>query len=665
MPAPLTHRRIATVLLAVGALLGGCSNDTTGRDASGPGDPTTTATSGATTEPADEPRGTATCDDSDPASCLLPWPNDHFTRADSTTDTGRRLDLPTDGMPANASGARIDPAEWNRSDGFAPASILLTLVPDLDMAASKLPPVTDIEQSLDDESPLALVDLDEGARVAAWAELDSNVDEGAEPLLHVVPAAALTEGHRYAVGLADLVRNDGSLVEPSDGFVAVVADDSNRPWLDALGKAGLATDRLDIGWAFTVASARSLSGRLRHMWEETRADVGEGAPPFRIDTVNDAGAARVVQGSFEMPRYLQGDGGPGTVLNNDLHPDGLPTRLGTMRSAFTCTVPTGATSDDPSEIVLYGHGLLGDRSEVLDIGQVGAAANVSFCALDFIGMSVTDIPTVVASFEDLTRFRTVPDRLQQGHLAFLLLGRLVRSAEGLASDPAFQIEGKPVIDSSKAAFLGASQGGILGGAPSALTTDWDRVVLAVGALGYQLLLPRSVDFDEFLPVFQRAYPDSTLRPLVLGLVQQLWSRGENDGYVQHLTTNPVDGATAKPTLVLEAFGDHQVPNVGTERLARTIGAALRAPSMAPGRSTDRAPQWGIEAVPSYPHRGSMLLVWDFGTPAPPVTNTPNRAGDDPHGTYGELPQALGVLARFLDTGELEDPCPGEPCRSEG
>ncbi|MEZ5139145.1 MAG: hypothetical protein R2711_10400 [Acidimicrobiales bacterium] len=55
----------------------------------------------------------------DPAACLLPWPNDRFTRADPSTSTGRRLDLPADGMPANVEGAPIDPAEWDRNDGFA------------------------------------------------------------------------------------------------------------------------------------------------------------------------------------------------------------------------------------------------------------------------------------------------------------------------------------------------------------------------------------------------------------------------------------------------------------------------------------------------------------------------------------------------------------------
>ena len=54
------------------------------------------------------------CDPLDPAVCLQPWPNDYFTVADSSTDTGRRLDLNPLAMPRNVAGNPIRPEEWNR-----------------------------------------------------------------------------------------------------------------------------------------------------------------------------------------------------------------------------------------------------------------------------------------------------------------------------------------------------------------------------------------------------------------------------------------------------------------------------------------------------------------------------------------------------------------------
>ncbi|HEX2576034.1 MAG TPA: hypothetical protein VHK88_06770 [Aquihabitans sp.] len=664
---------MVTLALVAALLAGGCSDADDGEDARA-GSSTTAADrpdgdgggggGGGGSVTTEEP-GVGACDDTDPAACLLPWPNDRFTRADATTATGRRLDLPAEGMPATGEAVRMQPAEWNRNDGFSPASSLVTVVPDLDPEASALPPVTDIGASLDEGSSLVLVDLDTGERVAAWAELDANSTDPDEAPLLIVPAALLAEGHRHAVGLRGLRRTDGSEVEPTDAFADLVAspDAAAEAWLGGLADAGVDVEDLDIAWSFTVGSAEDLSGRLRHMWSETSEELGDGAPAFEVTSDEEQGGARVVRGTFEAPNYLEGDGGPGSNLANEGDPDGLPTRTGERTTDFTCTVPASAGADDPTPSLVYGHGLLGSRDEVLGLGSVATSVNITSCAVDWIGMSSADIPNVIATFDDLTTFRSVPDRLQQGHLEFLLLGRLLRSDEGFAADPAFQDDGgRPLLDPDRVAFLGASQGGILGGASSALTEDWTRVVLAVPGVGYNLLLRRSIDFDRFAPLIEEAYPDELDQVIVLEVIQQLWQRGENAAYAQHLAEEPYDGAPAKDVLLLEAFGDHQVANVSTERLARTLGIGRRAPTLAEGRSTDEEPFWGIEPIEDLPHDGSGLVVWDFGTPAPPTENVPPRAGEDPHGKLADVPEALALVAAFIEPdGELIDVCDGEPC----
>src|SRR4029077_10844440 len=110
----------------------------------------------------------------------------------------------------------------------------------------------------------------------------------------------------------------------------------------------------------------------------------------------------------------------------------------------------------------------------------------------------------------------------------------------------------------------------LGGVASALTNDWKQVILAVPGMGYNLLLRRSVDFDEFFPAVEASYPDELDQTIILDLLEQLWQRGENAGYAQHLVHDPYPGVPAKHVMLLEAFGDHQVANVSTEKLARTL-----------------------------------------------------------------------------------------------
>ena len=110
-----------------------------------------------------------------------------------------------------------------------------------------------------------------------------------------------------------------------------------------------------------------------------------------------------------------------------------------------------------------------------------------------------------------------------------------------------------------------------------------------------------------------------------------------------------------------AFGDHQVANVATETEARTLGVRVVRPTLAPGRDPAVEPQWGLRAVPRFPYRGSALVVWDSGTPAPPLGNVPPTAGQDPHGDPGNTPAAREQAAHFLATGEVIDTCCRAPC----
>ena len=89
------------------------------------------------------------CDPLDRRQCLFPFPSDFFTRPDATSDTGLRIALPREGMPANVDGVRVDTTEWNRNDGFSPGSQILTYVAGVDLAASGAAPITDIGRSLD------------------------------------------------------------------------------------------------------------------------------------------------------------------------------------------------------------------------------------------------------------------------------------------------------------------------------------------------------------------------------------------------------------------------------------------------------------------------------------------------------------------------------------
>ena len=100
----------------------------------------------------------------------------------------------------------------------------------------------------------------------------------------------------------------------------------------------------------------------------------------------------------------------------------------------------------------------------------------------------------------------LPDRIQQAMLNFLFLGRAAKAPDGFGSNPAFQDADGNSRLAPTIYYAGNSQGGIIGGALTAVAQDWQRAFLGVPGMNYSTLLNRSVDFDDFNPFFTGAVP---------------------------------------------------------------------------------------------------------------------------------------------------------------
>ena len=681
----------------------------------------------------------AACDFIAPAGnpCLQPFPNDYNTRPDASSETGLRVNFKPDATPENQSGKNVEVDALNQSDGFSPGQSISVHIPGMETQAafdqSGIVPLTDMGQTFAPGQSVLLLDAETGERQLIWGEMDSNATEDEDRNLIVRPGKNLKNGHRYLVVLRNIKDSAGNpLTAPAgyrlyrdnrrtDNSIVEARRSQYESDFGLLADAGVERPSVYLHWSFTVASAENLTGRMISIRDRAFASLGDTnltdnvpqgtSPDFTIteNLDNPPGQpelARRVRGTFEVPCYLNEAGCP-TGSTFDLDADQKPIRMpgNTFTARFQCNIPASSISGgnvvQTARPSLYGHGLFNEFFEAnsTNVRQLGDENSVMVCATDWIGMSSSDngdpfrddIPSAIAALADASKFPAISDRLQQGFLNFLFLGRMMIHPDGLTDDPAFNFNGDSVIDTSGLFYYGNSQGGIAGGALTAVATDFTRSVLYVPAMNYSTLLTRSSDFTSFALILYPSYPRQLDRPLLFSLLQMMWDRGEPNGYANNMTDNPLPGTPAHKVMLVMAYGDHEVANVATEVQARTIGAPLRMPAV----DSNRQPPAMIE--PFYSHEtlgnlggpaadGNAFFVWDtgpkrtnppgnppgdslWGTDPAPLTNTaPNDTfGQNPHDTViEESPLARKQIADFLEiNGKVTNPCGANPCYAAG
>jgi len=687
-----------TVPLALTLLLGGAL--ATGTPATGAG----AASGHASSAAAASSKPAADCQPYSSTPCLLPFPDNRLTRPDRTSPTGLRVDLPQNAMPKNKAGQRVDPTQYNRNDGFSPGSAMIVHVPGLDnakaFAKTGAVGLLNMSRAFAKGQPIVVIDERTGRRQLIYSLLDANAPDPQDTNLMIVPGRELAEGHTYVVALRDL-RNSRGKVISAPGWFEKLRDRRALPTSEraqktryarifaALKRAGIARNKeLYEAWDFTVASEHGLTYRLLSIRNNAFAQLGDrnladrkvqgNAPVFTVTRTKQLSPQlRDVQGQFVVPCYLDTCGAAGFTgfHYSSSAPDAPPTQIpGNEATAlFECIVPTSASPSHRARISLYGHGLLGSRTEVESKWVVALAVqhNMVFCATDWWGLAEGDIPLALATAANLNLFPVIADRLQQGVVNTLYLGRLLLNPKGFASNTNFQSAGRPLIDTSRLYYYGNSQGGIEGGLTTAVSPDIFRSVIGVTGIDYgNMLIERSTDFTPFKNILLQNYPDRSMYPVEADVLQQLWDRGDPDGYAQHMTTRPLPDTPRHTVLMQIAYGDFQVTMYAGAAEARTIGARAYEPALDRDRARDHNLFYEIPTIARFPFGGSAIVIWDSGpgrVQPPPAGNIPPTAGAhniDPHEDPRDTPAAQRQISAFLEpNGEVVDVCGGRPCHS--
>lgn len=649
------------------------------------------------------------CELLDTASCLLPFPSNFFTIESDTTDNGLLINFSSEAMPVNASGTVLDRTQWNRNDGFSPGTVMITQVPALDMEVTGAPRLIDLSDSRQEDSPIVVINAATGERQLIWSEIDSNAVEETEMSLLIRVAKNLQDGQRYIVALRNMKNTAGEIIPPTELFRAYrdnITTDSDaaearRPAMEALFStlegANIGREDLYLAWDFTVSSTRSLSERILHMRDEAFAALAAGSPEYTIDSVEDLSMTdenwgRRIEGTITIPNFMDSeDASAGSSLFYADDGDSLPDRMNgdnTTVQPFICNISNQsldlaampAPSGGATRVYLYGHGLLGTRFQSTNGAHQGTLSNrfnLMNCAMDFIGMAESDVGNAISILQDASSFSTLPDRTQQGFIGWMYLAELLRHADGFSTHEAFQVDGRSVYDGTQVYYYGNSEGGILGGALLATAPNIENGVLGVPGMNYSLLLRRSVDFDLYANFLRPSYPNVLDQTMLLSLFQMLWDRGENNGYANHLVSDPLPNTPAKNVLLQVAFGDHQVTHTAAEIMARTMGIPLHQPALVEGRHHDINPHVEQTTISTYPHMGSALIYYDggpgpndrwddTGTHVPPIVNIPPRTGNDPHERPRRDPFAMEQISAFMSpSSTVINACGPGPCLVDG
>jgi hypothetical protein len=610
--------------------------------------------------------------------CAVPWPSSAFETADASTPTGRRVAIFPDTLPKNVDGTPIDPTMWNLADGFSPAAPMLVAFPG-GVSATGLPSIDNPDLSLTADSPTVLLDLTTGERVPHSAELDTQAaglpDSQA---LFIRPAMRLVGGHRYAVAITDRVTSaSGDPLPIPPGFAALVDGtvtdhallESMRPRfsavLDALATAGVPSSQLVLAWDFTVASDDFLHREMIAARDRALAAVQN--RPFAYTIATDrrpdpdhAGIARYVVGTLDAPLFLNtpkfGVDGTTTVLDAE----GLPVVQGFYQIPFAAIVPACAyTSPTPVPMILYGHGLLGDATEVDCCGVPPVATDLCMviAGTDLRGMSQQDTGAVATALNDGSKSDGVFEVLQQGISNYIVLAQAMRTtlAQTLFVDDANN--NKPLVDPTRIYYWGLSQGGIFGASVMAYDPTITRGVLGSGGANYSLLLDRSADWPMYQTILNGAYPDPLDDELVISLMQMRWDKTEPSGIANGVLAGSATGVPPKQLLMQIALGDEQVSDFSAYWEARTMNVPVVAPTV--------SSPWGLLPHAAPLSGGSALAIYDCGAPPLPLTNTPPpkvpcaMAGtDELHDLPAHVPAGRRQMKDFFATGQIVNECSG-------
>lgn len=505
------------------------------------------------------------------------WPEPALLIDDATTETGRRLHFDADADPDLAARLggylptlTIDLAEV---DGFGINAEALfqfdrhfdaATIPSGDATAS---PAAGVGFVVFDPGPARIVPV-----------IVTTTDEGRTLLL--APMVPLPPRARAAAFVTRALTGAArGCLEPSAAMAAVIAspDADTEGAIDALVSLGAISgaDELVAITAFPTQSIVEDSLAVA-------ADVATRDYDF-VATPTCTTEARWVrcEGSFVAEDYR--DAADGVFRRARGEP---ATPVAPYTVPVTIWLPLAATG--PAPVLMYGHGLTGDRYQAQRLAEFAAPMGYATVAIDALehgqhpstmGMDRPALMTLLAFFgvgdlgERALEAAKLRDHFRQSTWDKLQLTRL------LLAHPDVDGDGTDDLDVSRLAYLGVSLGGLMGPELLALSDAYGAGVLVVPGGRVSTIIS---DGSQFAPLIELLRPRGTTAGDVrrfFPILQTVLDRGDPASYGPHLLGDrlPTGAAITPSILAGVVLDDAIVPNVANYALARAIGVPIVEP----------------------------------------------------------------------------------------
>jgi len=579
---------------------------------------------------------------------LTPFPSDRYTRPDTTSPTGLRVDISaSNNRDQLVTNYPVTVSDLNKMDGFSTVGgVYVSPSGDVDPASFTRP----VDGYSSADAPAVLIDVDEkspdkgktvGLLPMYATTADGLYDYATEDhTLLFQPARPLRPRTRYLFVLTNNVKSrSGRPLVANDDVKKLLTNDPDPyaervraalPVLEAATK--LRREAIVVATVFTTATIHE---ELLAAAAERRAAK---APTITetFSVVEQSTSDNRLRYSFKMeaPEYRAPKPDGRFAIEN-----GKPKVQSTVQLE-TLLAFSDRTKSGPRPVVIFGHGLGGDKD-----GVWGTAERLATLSDKGVAVFGIDAPEHGSRAKEKSENKLAPvfsffgidaqtkeeafviararDNFRQMALDQLELVRLIKSLSTLDLLPVGAPDGVPDLDVNQIVYLGHSFGSVMGPTAAAIAPEIKAACWNVGGAGLTVLLRDSPTFkfiiDAMKPV--GTPPGDVIR--FFAATQAIVDPGDAANWVKGVTLEAFPGVPdwkPRDVLIQEVHNDTIVPNSTSELMARAAGLTHQLPTSSPipglptanGTVTGNLPSGATGVIAQF-ERGADGKVIDHGS----------------------------------------------------